>query len=104
MSSFKRKVKERIQLDTEDTSWQGGMRFYFTNRYGRTLVGTEWADFADILWNGDAYGANNDPHIRIIAWMEFEEHNARPSGRRVKQFYDAKKLPEAFKWLADNTY
>lgn len=102
--NFNDKLEERVRLDVSDKDWWGGYRFYFNDTYGRTLVHTEWAHFADILWNGDAYGANNDPHIRIIAWYEFEEADMKPSGKRVKQFYDIDKLVEAFKWLAENTH
>jgi len=101
---FKDKVSECVRLDVSNMDWWGGYRFYFDTTSGRVLVGTEWAHYVDILWNGDARGGNNHPHIRIIAWYEFDNVDVRPSGRRVKQFYDINKLIEAFKWIGENTH
>lgn len=99
---FRDKVDRRVQLDTSDEDWQGGVRFHFRDLFKPMLVGTKYADFVDILWDGSAYGCGNDPHVRIVAWTEgYEDHDPIPS--TAKKFYETGEIVDAFAWLAENT-
>lgn len=99
--NFTDKVTERYRLNVSESEWDDGLRFVFDDMRQRHLIGTEWTDFADIMWRSNTM--KGEDAIRIIAWMDLGEDEL-PSGRCVQEYYDTNKLIEAFKWLAENTF
>lgn len=99
--NFNDKVKTRLRLDTSDSEWDDGRRFVFKEKWAHILVGTEFGDYADVVWRSNT--RKGEEAIKVVVWMELGEE-AHPSGRTVQKYYDTNDLVKAFKWLAENTH
>jgi hypothetical protein len=99
MINFTDKIERIKQLKTAETQWSDGRRFFFTDKYGPILVGTERSDYCDICWKCDTM--KGETAIEVHSGLAYDDTS--PIHSMQKEWYDIEKLPEAFNWIAKNT-
>lgn len=88
------KEKEYLQF-TQDSTPDGGLVFTF---HREAVVGTVTAIGVQVVWNCDAVGVSNDPHITISSIQTDGEHRWK---KIQKKFYDFHFI-KALVWLEEN--